>query len=253
MFLIPASYYQIRQTKKKGRGVFARREIPAGTVIGDYLGLLIKDEKAELLEKKYGNSCYSMDYNDNGLSIFPVDIKAPGVHLINHSCSSNCDAYFYYGHTLYFTLRRILPGEELTIDYGFDTDDGRAGNRNKKEFLHPCFCGSPFCRGTMYASDAKLRRYGAFYRAETKGQKFQTLPAGKILPPLDNYPKEIKDNHIFNLFADREAAPLNFNDEKMPSISELRKRLRESGRVLNFKKLGLKVSAIVEGLIVAGK
>ncbi|MFA6194270.1 MAG: SET domain-containing protein-lysine N-methyltransferase [Patescibacteria group bacterium] len=248
MFLIPADYYQIKKTKKKGRGVFARREIPAGTIIGDYVGLLIKDEKAELLEKKYGNACYSMDYNDNGLSIFPVDVKAPGVHLINHSCSSNCDAYFYFGHTLYFALRRILPGEELTIDYGFDTD-----NSNKKEFLHPCFCGSPFCRGTMYTSDAKLRRYGAFYRAETKGQKFKTFAAGKILLPLEKYPPEIQDNVVFNLFADREAAPLNQEDEKMPSISELRKRLRESGRILNFKKIGLKVSAIVEGLIVSGK
>lgn len=248
MFLLPVSDYNIRQTKKKGRGVFARREIPAGTIIGDYVGLLIEDKKAEAMEKKYGNACYSMDYNDNGLSIFPADVDAAGIHLINHSCTPNCDAYFYYGHTLYFALRRILPGEELTIDYGFDTD-----GRNEREFLHPCFCGSPFCRGTMYISEAKLRRYGAFYRAETKGQKFKTLPAGKILPLLEKYPTSIKDNNVFNLFANREAKPVSCDDKKIPPLRELRKRLRASGRILNFKNFGLKVIAIVDGRLVLEK
>jgi len=245
MFLIPSDYYQIKKTKEKGRGVFARQDIAAGAVIGDYLGVLIKDEKAEALEKKYGHSCYSMDYNDNGLSIFPVDIKAAGIHLINHSCAPNCDAYFYYGHTLYFAIRRILPGEELTIDYGFDTDGG-----NKKELLHPCFCGSPYCRGTMYASDAKLRRYGAFYRAETKGQKFKLFPAGTILEPLKKYPRRIKDNGLFNIFANTESPDMICDDKKLPSLAELRQRLRGNGRRLKFTKLGFKVSAIVNGQIV---
>ena len=248
MFLLPPEYYQIKKTKKKGRGVFALKEIPAGTVIGDYVGRLIPDEKLAALEKKYDNACYSMDYNDNGLSIFPVDVKSAGVHLINHACSANCDAYFYYGHTLYFALRRLLPGEELTIDYGFDTDGS-----NKREFLHPCFCGSPFCRGTMYVSEAKLKRYGDFYRAETRGQKFKTLKAGEILPPLKKYPKEIKDNEIFNLFAETEATPVNCRDDKMPAVKELRKRLRGSGRILNFTKIGLKVVAITDGRIVVKK
>lgn len=248
MFLIPSDHYQVRKTKKKGRGVFACKDIPAGTIIGDYLGILVADEKLESLEKKYGNACYSMDYNDNGLSIFPVDVEAVGVHLINHSCSANCDAYFYYGHTLYFALRHILPGEELTIDYGFDTD-----SENKKEFLHPCFCGSPFCRGTMYTSEARLKRYGNFYRAETKGQRFKTLKAGEILPPLDKYPQEIKDNEIFNLFAGTEMPPVSYSDKKLPRLKEVRKRLRDSGRVLDFKKLGFKVSAVINDKIVIEK
>jgi hypothetical protein len=248
MFLLPPSDYKIKKTKVKGRGVFAVKEILAGTIIGDYLGVLIEDKKAAILEKKYHNACYSMDYNDNGLSIFPADIKAAGIHLINHSCAPNCDAYFYYGHTLYFALRRILPGEELTIDYGFDTE-----NENEKDFLHPCFCGSPFCRGTMYANSVRLRSYGAYYRAETKGQKFKEFPVGTILPPLEKYPATIKDNNIFNLFASLETVPLVYHDRKLPTISELRKRLRTTGRILNFKNLNLKVSAIIEGKVVAAR
>jgi len=248
MFLLSPDYYQIKKTRKKGRGIFARREIPAGTIIGDYLGLLVKDAKAEILEKKYGNACYSMDYNDNGLSIFPADIRAAGVHLINHACSPNCDAYFYYGHTLYFALRRLLPGEELTIDYGFDPDDS-----NKKEFLHPCFCGSPFCRGTMYTSAARLKRYGAFYRRETKNQKFKILPPGTVMPFLKKYPPEIKDDNIFNLFANLKAAPLSYYDRRLPAVKELRKRLRTGGRKLYLRKLGLKILAVIDGRVIAEK
>ncbi len=247
MILLPVNAYKVKKTKEKGRGVFARKEIPAGTVIGDYTGLIIKDAEIESREKKYGNSCYTMDYSDNGLSIFPLDVKAEGIHLVNHSCAPNCDTYFYYGHTLFFALRRILPGEELTIDYSFDPEG------HKKEFLHPCSCGTPFCRGTMYTSDAKLRRYGAFCRKETKNQDFKWLKTGDIMTTLDKYPKEIKDNPIFNLFADLKAAPVTYNDEKLPAMPELRKRLRESGRMMNFKTIGLKVMAIADGKIISEK
>ncbi len=110
MILLPKNLYQIKKTKKKGRGVFARLPIPAGTIIGDYTGRLVTEKEAEELEKKYGNSCYSMDYNDNGISIFPLEVKAPGIHLLNHSCSPNCDTYFYYGHTLFFCRTKNLAG-----------------------------------------------------------------------------------------------------------------------------------------------
>lgn len=248
MFLISDSYYKIKSTKKKGQGAFAAKEIPAGTIIGDYLGRLVKDEEIIELEKKCDNACYSMDYNDNGLSIFPVDIKGKGIHLINHSCAPNLEAYFYYGHTLYFALRRILPGEELTIDYSFDTD-----GQNVKEFLHPCFCGSPLCRGTMYASEEKLRRFGSFCRQESKGQKFVTLKAGEILPPLEKYPQEIKDNLVFDLFASGTARPLHYKDKKLPGVKEIRKNIRETGRAMQFDNLGLKAVAVVNGRILIEK
>ncbi|MFA5131196.1 MAG: SET domain-containing protein-lysine N-methyltransferase [Patescibacteria group bacterium] len=246
MFLISQDFYQIRKTKKKGLGVFAQKEIPAGTLIGDYIGRIIKDEEIDALEKVHNNSCYSMDYNDNGLSIFPVDVKAPGVHLFNHSCAPNCDTYFYYGHTLFFSLRKIWPGEELTIDYSFDPDapDG---------LLHACFCGSSNCRGTMYTSDERLLRFGAFCRAQTRGQKFTAQKPGTILQALSHYPKSIKDFPNFNLFANLTIKPLVLEDEKVPSLSALRRQLRSSGRVLKFKRLGLSIWGIADGKVLAQK
>ncbi len=247
MFLLSPDYYQIKSVHKKGRGVFAKKEIPAGTILGDYVGLLVKDEKIDALEKKYG-ACYAMDYCDNGLSILPVDIKATGIHLINHSCAPNSDTYYYFGHTLFFTLRKILVGEEITIDYGFDPD-----NEGQRDLLHTCFCGSLLCRGTMYTSDERLRRYGKFCRAQTKNQKFKILSAGEILPPLEKYPKEIKDNKVFNLFANNHVAPVILDDKKISSVIELRKKIRETGKALKFINIGLKVIAIDDGRIIADK
>lgn len=247
MFLLDESYYEIKKTKDRGRGVFARKEIPAGTLIGDYTGRLLLEKETSRLEKKYGNACYSMDYNDNDLSIFPLDVDGVGVHLINHSCAPNSDIFFYYGHDLFFALRQILPGEEITIDYSFDPD------YQGKEFLHPCFCGSPNCRGTMYTSIERLRRFGAFCRRVTKGQKFEELKAGDLFGPLASYPKSIKDYPEFSLYANRQAKPLICDDKKLPGVAELRRRLRREGRVLNFKQLGLKVWGVAEGVIMIEK
>jgi len=245
MFILSPDYYQVKKTKKKGRGVFAKKNIEAGIVIGDYLGRLMTQEEILAAEEKAG-ACYSMDYNGEGLSIFPLDIKVPGIHLLNHSCSPNCEAYFYYGHTLFFASRRILKNEELTIDYEFDPD-----NEGRKELVQPCFCGNELCRGSMYTSTKKLKNYGAFCRQETKGQKYRELKVGEILTKLDNYPKAIKDNQVFYLFANLDASALICQDKKLPPYQELRRRLRSSGRALNFTVLGMKILAIKDELIIA--
>jgi len=54
MFLLPDSYIEIKKTGKKGRGVFAKKDVRAGTIIGDFLGKIVNDEEADKLEKKYG-------------------------------------------------------------------------------------------------------------------------------------------------------------------------------------------------------
>ncbi|MFA5184609.1 MAG: SET domain-containing protein-lysine N-methyltransferase [Patescibacteria group bacterium] len=238
MFLLTPDFYQIKSAGRKGRGVFARRGIAAGTVIGDYLGRLVPDKAAVRLENKYGHACYAMDYADNGLSIFPLDIKAPGVHLINHSCSPNCDSYYYLGHTLYFALRHIFPGEELTIDYSFDADQAEA--RKQKDFLHQCSCGSPVCRGTMYVSVAKLKRYGRLCRREARRQAaFKLLKPGAVLTALGTYPRRIKDDAAYDLFANLSAKPLLSEAETLPTLAVLRRTLREAGRPIRFRRLGL--------------
>ncbi|MFA5109238.1 MAG: SET domain-containing protein-lysine N-methyltransferase [Patescibacteria group bacterium] len=244
MFLLPADYYKTVKTKKKGRGVFARKEIPGGTLVGDYLGKIIRDSEIDALEKKYGGASYSMDYTGDDTSIFPA-VKTSGVHLINHSCAPNCDVYYYFGHTLYFALRRIFPGEELTVDYGFDPQSDNA--------VSYCLCGSPFCRGTMYASPEKLEKFHVFFQQQIKGQRFKICRPGTFLEPLAKYPKRIKDFSCYDLFADLEVRPEFYDDNKLPNISELRQRLRNTGRRLKFRRLGFTILGIVDGRLIIEK
>ena len=82
MFLISKDYWEVRETKEKGRGVFAKKGIAAGTVVGDYLGRVIKTAEYDLDRDKEG--LYLMYLTDEA-SIYP-DLKKPGLHLFNHSC-----------------------------------------------------------------------------------------------------------------------------------------------------------------------
>jgi SET domain-containing protein len=120
MLLIPEASWEVRGRAfssddfgKHNRGVFALHPIPGGTVIGDYLGLLIPNEQEA--EYESGRDIYMMSY-DAELSIWP-DQAQPGIHLINHSCEPNCGIVTYQGHSLYVALRKIHPEEELTVSY----------------------------------------------------------------------------------------------------------------------------------------
>ena len=102
---------KIKKTSQKGRGVFAKKDIAPGTVIGDYLGKIILNR--EIDEKTQG--LYDMRINDF-FSILP-DPKKEGVHLTNHSCEPNLGMYEIGIHTIFFALRKIFKGEELLVSY----------------------------------------------------------------------------------------------------------------------------------------
>lgn len=251
MFLLTKDYYQIKKTKRKGSGVFARRHIPAGTIIGDYLGRVITDKEAQALENKNGQNCYSFEYIGDDVSIFPVDIKVPGVHLINHSCGANCSVFDYQGHNLYFALRHIFPGEELTSDYEFDPEaDGK---------ISYCFCESPFCRGTMYArldkpgfNNKKNKIAANKKNKKSVPEKYPVCKVGEVLPFLKKYPKEIKDRNVYNIFSNLNVPPLITPGKKLPSLKVLREMMRLTGRRLKFPELDLMILAVIDGQLVVG-
>lgn len=188
MFLLKDDYWQIKKTKEKGYGVFAKKKINAGTIIGDYLGRVVKIAQYDLDNDKKG--LYLMYFTDQA-SIYP-NLKKPGIHLLNHSCTPNCWIYTYRGHTLFFALRNIEPGEELTISYLLSPNDGPC-----KPCAHTCRCGSKFCTGTMHLSKDKYERWQKFQNEEKKKTKTEKFVFGKNLPKLTFYPKIIPNNPIY--------------------------------------------------------
>lgn len=239
MFLLSKEYWEVKETPKKGRGVFAKKDIPAGTVIGDYTGKLIRD--IDFNESSYGT--YDM-YFTNDISIL-ADKNTVGVHLINHSCSSNCDTFPYQDHALYFACRHIFPGEELTIQYLLDPPE------KDHVCTHICYCDSPVCHGTMHTNIATAKNAEKFIKSHTKKHLTQLpIKIGEDLPLLKSYPKNIHDYPIYDLYGCLSQKPLEILDEQMPSIEKIRNEIREKGRILYCKKLNFYIYGVMNGLVI---
>lgn len=153
MFFISKSYYKIKNTKDKGRGVFAKKEIKVKTIIGEYTGEKIEIEKYNLEKDKDG--LYLM-FLDDKYAIYP-DINFEDIHLLNHSCEPNCWIVNHMGKVFFFSLRDIKVGEELTISYLLPPKDKTCNPCN-----HDCKCESKKCTGTMHQSIEEFNRWQKF-------------------------------------------------------------------------------------------
>lgn len=188
MFLLPDDSWEVIKTKEKGAGVFSKEKISAGTVIGDYLGKVIRTAEYDLENDKAG--LYLMYFTDNA-SLYP-DLTKPGPHLLNHSCMPNCWVYIYQGHTLFFALRDIESGEELTISYLLNPNDGSCN-----QCTHICKCKSINCSGTMHLPNDKYRLWQTFQNRQRRQTKNARVVYGKNLPKLISYPKKIPSDPIY--------------------------------------------------------
>jgi hypothetical protein len=190
MFLIKDDYWQVKKTREKGLGVFVKRKIKKGTIIGDYLGRVIKTAEYDLESDKKG--LYLMYLTDEA-SVYP-DLKNPGIHLLNHSCQPSCWIYIYKGHTLFFAIREIFPGEELTISYLLSPKDPVC-----EPCPHKCMCESKFCSGTMHLSKDKYERWQNFQNEKKSNTKITNAVFGKKLPKLASYPKILNNDPIYSI------------------------------------------------------
>lgn len=186
MFLINRSFWEIKKTKTRGRGVFAKKEIKKGTIVGDYTGKLITLGKIDFDKEK--KNLYLMNYK-NKIGVYP-DLRKNGVHLLNHSCSPNCFIYRYKDRTLVFTLRHIKSGEELTIHYLLPP------RKYCDPCPHRCLCQSKYCTGTMHLSEEKYKSWQKFLKQNFKVGFLSKQPLGKVLKKLPSYPKHISKNYI---------------------------------------------------------
>jgi uncharacterized protein len=235
MFLLSNDYIEIKNTPDRGRGIFAKKVIEPGTLIGDYLGKII-DRKAAV-----ASDTLDHHYHMHLIAGFYVigDKNEDGIHILNHSCTPNCGSDDLEGHAIYYAVRKILPGEELTIDYLLGQPDDTCNPCH-----HGCHCGSRLCRGTWHSADDHAPApQSKNYKKELKdiGGQF-----GKKLKPLAAYPKAFPDDEFFGMFGSEHVAPQKYNDETLPKTSILRERIRESGKMLLFTKLHIKVFGVIE-------
>ena len=141
---------QVRQSGVHGKGVFALREIPAGTRIIEYKGEII-DWPEALRRHPHDPSDPNHTFYfslDDGSTVIDAKVGGNDARWINHACDPNCESDEVEGRVFIKALRDLQPGEELFYDYGLVIDE-RYTPKLKKEY--ECRCGSANCRRTMLA------------------------------------------------------------------------------------------------------
>jgi len=242
MILLDEGLWEMRTSKEKGRGIYAKKDIPAGIVLGDYIGRVIRIKDEEKYET--GDHFYLMYYH-RAATIYP-DPKKPGVHIINHSCTPNTWMHTYRGHTLYFALRRIFAGEELTVSYNLAPLD-----KDCDPCTHLCHCKSIICSNTMHMTQEKSDRWNEFEEAQAQKTVRESVKINKMLPLLDSYPENIPDHPIYTLFGNPKKEAYRMHDKVLPSKSSIRERIRETGQTIIFPALKIHVLGVTDDLIVS--
>ena len=142
--------YKIKRSviDKKGRGLYATRDIKAGTKIIDYIGKLITKKQTEESDK-YDNGKPIYLFTINKRYDLDGDYKFNTARLINHSCNPNCEVTGTGLKVWVHAIKNINKGEEFSYDYGFSFDEDY---RN-----YPCRCGSKNCCGYIVREGSRWR------------------------------------------------------------------------------------------------
>lgn len=115
--MVSPSLY-IQKTNSKGRGVFTRDDIAAGTIIEDSPVIVMSAEERTHLDKTLLHD-YIFEWGEDAKQC----CMALGyLAMYNHSANSNCEYFMDYdAHSMYIkTMRDIKAGEELTTNYNGD-------------------------------------------------------------------------------------------------------------------------------------
>ena len=144
-----SEYVVVRNSKIHNKGVFAKKDIPKGTRVIEYVGEKItKAEAQKRAEKQLEKS--KNHTADGGVYIFELNKKYDidgkvswnPAQFINHSCNPNAEAEIERGHIWIIAIKDIKKGDEISYNYGYDFDEYKD---------HPCKCGSKNCVGYIVA------------------------------------------------------------------------------------------------------
>lgn len=149
-------WMELRGSPIHGLGAFARKDIPKGTRIIEYVGEKITNAEAD---RRYDDEAMAEHHTFlfilNSRHCLDAAYGGNASRFINHSCDPNCEAFIPRGHIWIESIRDIKAGEELAYDYGFEDDK----KYTREDYLekYGCRCGSPKCRGTIVETKKKLK------------------------------------------------------------------------------------------------
>lgn len=132
---IPLTASRVRTSKIQGRGLFAETTLPGRRKLGEISGALAKLPLARKAVEG-APQIYFIELS----SRWALDCSQGNQfkHL-NHSCTPNCYLRIFEKRVEVYTLQKIMPGAELTVDYGMTPH--KDGMR--------CNCSASRCRGKL--------------------------------------------------------------------------------------------------------
>ncbi len=145
-----------RQSGTHGRGLFARESLRKDEVVAVKGGHIMTAHEWAAIENSIGPAEV---YVADGLVIAPrskEEYESSMMHL-NHSCEPNVGVE---GQIVFVTMREVLTGEELVLDYAMmDNLDGEM----------TCKCSKPSCRKIVTGRDWQRpelqRKYRGYFSA----------------------------------------------------------------------------------------
>jgi uncharacterized protein len=117
------NYLFLKASVGKGRGVFTRQKIEKDTLIEESPVIVMSAADRQLLDKTLLHD-YIFEW---GIEKDRCCVVLGWVSLYNHSYESNCEYFMNFEEEIIQvkTVRDILPGEELTINYNGDWNDSQ--------------------------------------------------------------------------------------------------------------------------------
>jgi SET domain-containing protein len=115
----------IDKAKNKGRGVFCQQALTEDEVIEVAPVIVMSDDDRQLLDKTLLHD-YIFEWTPDGKNMCCMALGY--IPVYNHSYESNCEYFMNYDEQTICikTMRAIPAGEELTINYNGDWNDGTA-------------------------------------------------------------------------------------------------------------------------------
>ena len=147
--------FVVRPAPAHGLGVFATRDIPAGTRVAEYTGDRISHaEAARRYDDEGMEDVHTLLYTVDRRTVIDGATGDGVARYVNHSCEPNCDAFLEDGRIFLETIRPVTTGTELTYDYRLRRPQPLPRDWRRR---YACCCGMPRCRGTMLIRPPRLR------------------------------------------------------------------------------------------------
>jgi uncharacterized protein len=127
---------EIRHSPVHGWGLYALAKIPRNRKVIEYLGEWVSRREAK---KRWLNNKIHCLFEVDSYWCRDGAVNGSGAEYMNHSCEPNVAARIIRRRIYYYSTRDIRKGEELFIDYRFDSDVEKV----------ICKCGAKTCRGTI--------------------------------------------------------------------------------------------------------